>query len=206
MHFFEPLLCTFYLTNTYYDTVFISNSSNLFSTDMRNMIVENMFLKMYNSWECFLENVFIEYMLGKQSENGVAPEKYVFPLDTLHAYNMIKNVSNYPDWTDVEKILTNARNFFKDGGAFLILETLKTEINHIKRIRNYIAHSSLKARKDFENLVRYEIGHLPSDISAAIFLVDYEKETQSQRITYYEYYLEYLKDSATMIIEYQGTI
>ena len=70
----------------------------------------------------------------------------------------------------------------------------------------YIAHSSLKARKDFENLVRYEIGHLPIDISAAIFLVDYEKETQSQRITYYEYYLEYLKDSATMLIEYQGTI
>ena len=40
-----------------------------------------------------------------------------------------------------------------------MLLTLKGDINAVKKIRNAIAHTSRKAREDFENLVRGKVGH-----------------------------------------------
>ena len=104
--------------------------SDLFSEIMRNMIVEYAILKLFGKWEKFLEDIFIEYMLGGCRE---------------HAYKMIRNVNLYPDWSDVEKVLTNARNFFENGGSFEILKTVKAELTSFKKVRNSIAHIDRKS-------------------------------------------------------------
>ena len=128
------------------------------------MIIENIILTVYSSWEKFLEDTFISYMQGNISENGTAITVYVSPTSDDHAYNLIKNVTTYPDWTDVNKIMITAGNFFENGGPFQLLLTLKGDINAVKKIRNAIAHTSRKAREDFENLVRGKVGHLPNDM------------------------------------------
>lgn len=55
-----------------------------------------------------------------------------------------------------------------------MLLTLKGDINAVKKIRNAIAHTSRKAREDFENLVRGKVGHLPNDITPAKFVSEYK--------------------------------
>ena len=190
----------------YFDSIslFNENAVSGFTSEMKDMIVENLILKIYSSWESFLENIFIAYMLGNKSDNGTAIIKYVSPRDAEHAYNLIKSITPYPDWTDIDKILINAENFFEDGGPFSLLKTLKSEINAVKKIRNAIAHTSRKANQDFENLVRGKVGHLPADISPARFISDYKNGTRRNSPTYFEHYIEFLKNSSTMLVEFHG--
>lgn len=74
---------------------------------MRNMMVEYVVMQLFSKWEKFLEEVFIEYMLGGCSLNGDIVNKYVNPIDRDHAYRMIQNVNLYPDWSDMQKIIQN---------------------------------------------------------------------------------------------------
>lgn len=161
--------------------------SDLFSEIMRNMIVEYAILKLFGKWEKFLEDIFIEYMLGGCRE---------------HAYKMIRNVNLYPDWSDVEKVLTNARNFFENGGSFEILKTVKAELTSFKKVRNSIAHISIRAKKDFENLVQGKVGYLPDGITPAKFLIEFKTGRERNAPTYCEHYIAYLKDTAKMLVEY----
>ena len=190
----------------YFDTVslFNENQVNGFTADMNYMIIENIILTVYSSWEKFLEDTFISYMQGNISENGTAITVYVSPTSDDHAYNLIKNVTTYPDWTDVNKIMINAGNFFENGGPFQLLLTLKGDINAVKKIRNAIAHTSRKAREDFENLVRGKVGHLPNDITPAKFVSEYKTGNRRADPTFFEYYVNFLKDSAAMLVEYQA--
>ena len=192
----------------YYDTLSLYNGNQVdgFSADMKNMIIENTILSVCSSWERFLEDIFIAYMQGHKSDRGSAIVSYVSPNDDEHAYNLIKNVTTYPDWTAIDKVLTNADNFFENGGPFRLLQTMNADLSAIKRIRNAIAHTSRKARTDFENLVRGKVGHLPKDITPAKFLSDYKTGVRRGDPTFFEYYVVLLKDSAIMLVEYNPSI
>mgnify|MGYP007033174029 CR=1 FL=1 len=176
--------------------------SDLFSETMRNMIVEYAILKLFGKWEKFLEDIFIEYMLGGCSRNGQIVNRYVSPVDREHAYKMIQNVNLYPDWSDVEKVLTNARNFFENGGSFKILKTVKAELTSFKKVRNSIAHISIRAKRDFENLVQGKVGYLPDGITPAKFLIEFKTGRERNAPTYCEHYIAYLKNTAKMLVEY----
>lgn len=191
-------------SQVYFDAVSLYNENKLdgFSADMKNMIIENIIMTVSSAWERFLEDIFVAYMQGNKSDNGCAVVTYVTPNDDEHAYNLIKNVTVFPDWTDIRKILTNAENFFENGGPFSILRTLNADLNAVKKIRNAIAHASKKARTDFENLVRTKVGHLPNDITPAKFLSEYKIGNRRTDPTYFEYYIDFLKNSATMLVEY----
>ena len=102
------------------------------------------------------------------------------------------------------KIIINANNFFENGGPFSVLNTMKTELNALKKIRNCIAHSSIKAFQDFKDLVRGNIGYLPIDISTASYVLDYYPKNVKPKCTYYEYYINYLKDASILLIEYKN--
>lgn len=192
---------------TYFDTVSLYNDNQIqgFTSDMKYMIIENLVLNICSSWERFLEDIFIAYMRGNKSENGDAIRTFVSPVTDEHAYNLIKNVTTYPDWTDINKIIINAENFFEDAGSFKLLHTLKGDINAMKKIRNAIAHISKNARNEFENLVRGKIGHLPNNITPAKFVSDYKIGNRRNDPTFFEYYVDFLKNSATMLVEFHFT-
>ena len=173
-----------------------------FSEGMRNMLVEYTVLMIFGKWENFLEDTFIEYMIGGRSCNGQIISRYVMPIDKEHAYKMIKNVNSYPNWSDIENVLTHAQNFFEDGGAYEFLRTAKAELTSLKKVRNAIAHTSIRAKKDFDNLIQGKIGYLPDDISPAIFLIEHKVNSRRGSPTYCEHYITYLKNSAKMVVEY----
>ena len=189
--------------NIYFNALKLYNDHpDMFPEMMRDMVVEYVVLKLFGKWEEFLEEIFIEYMLGSRSEYGDPTHRYVNPVDKAHAYRMIQNVNLYPDWSDVEKILINARNFFENGGAFEVLKTIKADITSLKKVRNAIAHTSSRAKKDFENLVQGKIGYLPEGITPARFLIEFKVRRQRNAPTYCEYYISYLKDTAKILVQY----
>lgn len=191
--------------NIFYAALQLNNEQpDVFSVMMRNMLVEYTVLMLFGKWEKFLEDTFTEYMIGGHSCNGQIVNRYVMPIDKEHAYRMIQNVNLYPDWSDIEKVLTNARNFFENGGAYEFLKTAKAEITSLKKVRNAIAHTSMRAKKDFENLVQGKIGYLPDGISPAIFLIEHKVTRQRGAPTYCEHYIAYLKTIARMVVEYSS--
>ena len=188
----------------YYNAASLYNEHKIdgFSADMKYMIIENVIMNTCSVWEKFLEDIFVAYMQGNKSDNGCAVVTYVSPINDEHAYNLIKSVTLYPDWADIEKVLTNAENFFENGGSFRILKTLKADLSAIKKVRNAIAHTSKKSRKEFEDLVRGKVGHLPNNITPAIFLSEHKTGNGHSDPTYFEYYIDFLKASAGMLVEY----
>ena len=188
----------------FYDTVSLYNENKAagFTADMKYMIIENIILQLWCSWEKFLEDIFIAYMLGDQSVRGSAVKVYVSPVDEQHAYRLIKNIMTYPEWAEISKIQINAENFFENSGPFILLPTLRADINGLRKIRNAIAHSSKKAQEDFENLVRGRVGHLPDHITPAKFVSEYKVGPRRSDPTFFQYYVEFLKGSAAMLVEY----
>lgn len=194
--------CSDYL-DVYYKALALHNEQpEVFSEKMRDMLIEHIFVQMFSKWEKYLESIFIEYMLGESSLCNGSFVRYANPVDREHAYSMIQNVNQYPDWADIEKVLKNARNFFENGGPFEILATLKGDIVAIRKLRNSIAHLSVKARLEFENLVRGKVGFLPDGITPAKFLVEYKVGRKKADPTYCEYYIRYLNDTAKLLIEF----
>lgn len=187
----------------YFETVrFNSEHPELFSEEMKNMLVEYGILQFFGQWECFIEQCFIGYMLGGKSTSGDSPNRYVFPIDAEHAYKIVQNVNQYPDWTDIDKIVTNANNFFENGGPFAPLNTMKGTLNEIKKVRNAIAHTSKNAKRAFENLVRSKVGHAPDGITPAKFLSEQKIEKRKNAQMYYEYYINYVKSTANLLCSF----
>ena len=197
-------LCSNYLGIYYNSQTLFNNHPEYFSEEMRNVVTESLAVKIFAQWENFLQQIFIEYMLGRKSENGSLAKRYVFPNDAEHAYNMIKNVNSFPEWADVEKVLINANNFFEDYGPFKILKTTKSEINALRKIRNAIAHTSMKSVEDFEKIVRGNVGYLPDGITPAIYLIEYKSGKRKKDPNWFEYYIDHLKNVAEILVHYEA--
>lgn len=168
-----------------------------FSTDLRNMIIDYSILNTYSSWEKFLEDIFIFYMLGMCSHSGNHNVRYVNPLNCEHAYKMIQSTSSYPDWSRID---IYAKNFFENGKPFNKLSEMQENLNGLRKVRNAIAHSSKDAGIKFQKLVQGKLGSFPSGMTPADFLVAKVGKKKSDPC-YYEYYIRFLEDAAEYLVE-----
>ena len=109
----------------------------------REFIMESAFLKIFISWETFLERAFHSYMQGETSVLGVAPVKYVNPIDENHAKKILIGTQKYVDWSNPEIVRKLSKLYFQHG--FVINSTLsaiQADIFDMRTIRNSAAHMS----------------------------------------------------------------
>lgn len=172
-----------------------------FTEELRDMVVGYVILNIFSLWEKFIEDIFIAYMLGKASSMGNPCERYVFPVDEVHAYQMIKGINQYPEWSNVDTIQVYANNFLKDGKPFSKLLEMQDALKSLKKIRNALAHSSKDAKRKFENLVQGKLGRLPDGITPVRFLIEHRTGRTRNSSYYYEYYIDFLKETAGYLVE-----
>ena len=168
---------------------------------MRDMLIEYSLLKTYSAWEKYLERTFILLMMGCRNPNGTPLNSYVRPKDEEHAYKLIVSTNQYPDWGDIDKIIKISSNFFEDGRPYAVLATMRRELNALKRIRNCMAHHSQKAKEDFENLVRGNIGYVPDNLTVVDFLI-MNVPNMRPAVTFFQYYIEYLISIANLLVQH----
>lgn len=173
--------------------------SALFSKKMRDYIIDCSFLKMCTLWEQYLERLFISFMLKNRSESTCGFSCYVSPIDDKHAYNLICNVNNYPDWSDCDKVLIWTNLFFDGNCPLLKLSGFKGDVKQLQKIRNHIAHNSEKSKATFLELQR-NLGVLPASNTTAE-LLSLTKPPKKNQIKYYDYYAELLEDVAKLFAE-----
>lgn len=166
-----------------------------YDQDLHYMITETCFVKMFNSWEYFLEKTFIFYLLGHESVSGKTYPCCVRPIDEKHAYDILKGTKSYPKWTDHRERSCLARLYFENSGPFACLDENPIELQEVLDIRNSIAHRSAKSKSDFQKVqIRY-LGVVEDDRAAEYLLRLRSKEKE----TYFSYYAEYLKMYAEKI-------
>ena len=160
----------------------------VFGQDIYDSILEHCFMSIYLSWENFLEDAFILYLLDQADIKGSKYTRFAYPQDEEHAYSLLKGTKQYPDWTSIDTVNTLSNLFFENSGPFALLRSNPVEFSQMKTIRNRISHVSKQSIKAFNKLTNTQIA--TTNMSAANFLSTLKDHTTT---TYYSYYTDIIK-------------
>lgn len=160
----------------------------VFGQDIYDFILEHCFMSIYLSWENFLEDAFILYLLDQADIKGNKYTRFAHPQDEDHAYSILKGTKQYPDWTSIDTVNTLSNLFFENSGPFSLLRSNPVEFSQMKTIRNRISHVSKQSIKTFNNLTNTQIA--TTNMSAAAFLSTLKDHTAT---TYYTHYTDIIK-------------
>jgi len=179
----------------------INQNRNVLSPEEIYSIYELTFLKIYLSWESFIGRAFILYMIGKETDTGYAPTRYVIPRDENHAYSIIKSGHPFPDWLNIKFVREKSELFFKNGEPFKPALYTKTNIRKalqdMKTLRNAIVHASRESQNKYEKMLIDELGY-ESNIIPGEFLSQIRRK--KPKISYISYYKKILEVVSNEIV------
>jgi hypothetical protein len=158
------------------------------SSRRRDILTEVAFLRAFTSWEIFLEETFLLYLLGHRPPKGAPPRRYGFPPDPQAAVEWCTDGREYTKW-NVSAVQKRANRWFREGKPFTpALQGQQSRLDQLVTLRNAIAHESSSAHGKFETLVRNEIGSLPQNTTVGSFLIT-TKPTSNPPVSFLEFYV-----------------
>ena len=163
-----------------------------------NQINELAFLGMYLAWESFIEASFIRFMCGAVTRTRYSPKLYVAPTSLEHALSFfVVRPRDYVEWSSGQQVIERAEMVFKDGEPYKsAIRPSLTDLDHMQKIRNVIAHRSESAREKFEKSVRDMLGARPHGLTPGLFL----SLPHASGRPYVEHYKDVLSVVASRII------
>jgi len=162
-------------------------------------ISELAFLRIFLSWEGFLEDSFIRFMRGASSLSGSRPRSYVKPLNIDHARDfLIGPKLRYADWSDPQVVVERANLIFAGGKPFATpIQAATRELNEMRIIRNCIAHRSVHSREQFGRLVQNRLGVARRFAPGGFLLTASPVPAQ----TYLDFFSSYISVAAQQIVQ-----
>ena len=173
--------------------------ARLLSDRQFEMVAELSFLQTYLAWEEFLEESFIRYLCGSASPSGKKFSRLVKPRDRGTAEKLLYMHRHRPDWTEPGNVTRLAESMFDLGGPFVPVSSASADLREMKVIRNRIAHRSLSAQQELEQLVRRVYGAVPRRTTAGGYLLRRPPGPRSRKRTFLAYYSDLLVALARMI-------
>ncbi len=116
-----------------------------------NAGIEGAFLQMQTKWEAFLEEVFLAFLVGQQPLSGDKVKPHFTVIDIDVARIILYQGQQYADWAKFDVVIKRLGIYFDLGLPNRFVNALKAEklnLEEIADIRNFIAHSSIKAKKN----------------------------------------------------------
>ena len=130
-----------------------SNDDYIIESSLREFISESAFLKIFIAWETFLENCFVDYLMGLPSIQNKRPAKWANPVDKAHAQQLLVGTQNYVDWANPEITRRLSKIYFHEGYVFQSqLAIINQELLDLKTIRNSAAHLSSSTSSKLDGL------------------------------------------------------
>lgn len=135
-------------------------------TEQARRVIELAFLGLISSWEEFLEQSFVRYLAGADSENGYkAPLRLGKSTDIAHSYHLISGdpsfdpSKSYSKFGDPKWVIAISKNYFNLGVPYAPILNSNIEIlQYAVKLRNRVAHNSHKCRGDFKKTARAHLG------------------------------------------------
>ena len=163
-------------------------------------INEMAFLSMFLAWEDFLEASFIRFMCGAVTRTHYKPKVYVTPMNLDHALSfLIIKPREYVEWASAQQVVERAEIIFRDGEPYKsAIRPSIVDFDHMRQIRNAIAHRSGSSWRKFEAVVRGILGSRPHGLTPGMFLGLTHNIVGKP---YIEYYGETLSVAASRIVK-----
>lgn len=140
--------------------------NNMWAIDETIFITESAFLKMFISWESFLEKSFVLYLTGNPSVTGNLVTKYANPVDEEHASKLLIGVMKYVDWSTPDIVRKFAQLYFQSGEPYeSAISSVHGDLLDLKTIRNSVAHISSTTTRNLSSLATRKLNRPISGIS-----------------------------------------
>ena len=126
-------------------------------------VAELAFMGIVASWEEFLEQSMVRYLAGATSPSSREPVLRLGKCEDLsHSYQILTGkpsfdrTKHYISWIDPNEVIDKASIFFVGGKPYsTAIRPFKSELAHAIKLRNRVAHSSLKCIADFKKTANY---------------------------------------------------
>ena len=183
----------------------VKNTINIWSTWAQKKDVQRFdiaLLKIWIQFERFLGDLFLSYALGHPSETGFTPKlKIQFQDEEQFNAFMREGTKQYIEYMDkIEKLSVHMfeQNPFE---VLLIDASISPSFHQMKAIRNYIAHESGTAKRQYINTCFS--GDEKKFMEPNEYLKSREKTTKD---SYYTYYINTIDTILIMLITDPSTL
>lgn len=116
-----------------------------------HLVYELAYLKIFNQWEIFLEDVFLRYLCGYTflgiAEGTLLPKCASIALAKARTYG----TNSYLLWHSPSKVVARANNHFSPGNRIAtVVGSALSDIERFGHVRHRIAHDHADARAKFD--------------------------------------------------------
>ena len=179
-----------------------ANGRYKYNNNIRMFISRNSFLKIFISWESFLEDSFVNYMMGKLSTTGRVLIRYVNPSSYDHAQKLLIGTQRYFDWGNVENIRKVSQLYFENGDPFNnILSSIVTDLSDLRVVRNAAAHISSTTSTQLDAVASRKLNKRVVNIDVSDFILSIDPNSNGTQ-TILDMYLALLETAAINISSY----
>ena len=156
--------------------------------NQREFITDSAYIKLFITWETFLETSFIQYMLGEPSILGNVITRYVQPQNEQHANRLLIGTQKYVDWSNPEIVKRLCNLHFASGNPFdTFISSMMSDLFDLKIIRNAAVHLSSTTQQQLDSIgarkLRRPCNNLK--VSDIIFAVDPDSAANETILTTY---------------------
>lgn len=179
-----------------------ANGRYKYNSSIRMFISRNSFLKIFITWENFLEDSFLNYMLGKLSTTGRALVRYVNPSDYEHAQKLLIGTQRYFDWGNVENVRKISKLYFENGDPFnSIISSIVIDLSDLRVVRNAAAHISSTTSTQLDAVASRKLARRIVNIDVSDFILSNDPNSNGTQ-TILDTYLAILDTAAVNIANF----
>lgn len=143
----------------------------------RQQVTVAAFLNMFIAWEKFLEDSITNLMAGSPTIGGTAPIKYVSPLTTSAAREMVSGGNNYFDYAAHDKLKKIINLYFQNGYPFEPhIGSIYSDLSDMKTMRNAAAHRVSSTQIALESLAGRIFGQQKPGIDLYALLTSFHPQ------------------------------
>lgn len=180
----------------------LADQANQFITpeNVRSFMTEAAVLKIFVAWEGYLEQSFLEYLMGSPSTKGAALTCFLSVPSVDHAKQVLIGTQRYVDWSNPDTVLRLANLYLDRGEPYRsVISSIKTDLFDLKTIRNAAAHLSTSTSDQLDKLVLRKLGLASAGVTVYSLVTAADPSAPGKTVL--QAYVEKLLAAATLISE-----
>lgn len=145
----------------------------------QSLIYELTHLRLFSLIELHLQSITTKLLCNASYVDGVSPTLFHKSPNARQAMSNMRSFARAKSlpainirWNDVVRIEENVQHLLDTNDNLLVeLRKYVTEIDHMRRIRNHIAHKNQDTRKKFKPVVAYHYGAYANSVTPGLLLI-----------------------------------
>jgi hypothetical protein len=156
-------------------------------------LAEAIFFRLFREYERFISSLFMKFACEWPTPSGLPVASMLRTDEEAVAFKIIKSDKAFLDWSRPDVIRERASVFLtQDNPISLLLSQFNGDLVNFYRIRNFIAHDSEEALRNFEKVLAALLPTPPiTSVSAGGFLL---MRGGSQNLYFLEFFFRRMRD------------